>query len=147
MKVGVKRLTLIFAFIIVLVASFGSLYFSEILKYVPCNLCWYQRLFMFALVFVLGVGIFFKDERVYRYAIPFSIVGWIIALYHNFIQYGWIDESIKVCNILGSCTERYLNIYGFVTIPLLSFIAFTMISICMFVLSLKTRSRTDLRSS
>lgn len=139
MKISLNKLILLLAFIFVLVATFGSLYFSEILKFQPCTLCWYQRICMYPLVIILCVGILENDKNIYKYVLPLSIVGWIIAVYHNLIQYNIIPETIKVCSAIGSCTERYVNLFGFITIPLLSLIAFTMINVLMVVYFLQRK--------
>ncbi len=139
MKISLNKLILLLAFIFVLVATFGSLYFSEILKFQPCTLCWYQRICMYPLVIILCVGILENNKNIYKYVLPLSIVGWIIAVYHNLIQYNIIPETIKVCSAIGSCTERYVNLFGFITIPLLSLIAFTMINVLMVVYFLQRK--------
>lgn len=94
---------------------------------------------MYPLVIILCVGILENDKNIYKYVLPLSIVGWIIAVYHNLIQYNIIPETIKVCSAIGSCTERYVNLFGFITIPLLSLIAFTMINVLMVVYFLQRK--------
>lgn len=131
MKINISKLVLRIAFIQSVIATLSSLYFSEIAHFDPCTLCWYQRICMYPLTVILGVGIVEKNKDIYKYALPFSIIGWIIALYHNLIQYGVIGENINVCTELGSCTEKYVSLYGFITIPLLSLLAFTVINISL----------------
>ncbi len=131
MTISLLKFTVTLAFIQAVIATLGSLYFSEILLFTPCTLCWYQRIAMYPLVLILGVGLLDKDERVYRYVLPLSLTGWVISFYHILIQYSVIEESTNVCTIIGSCTQRYIDWYGFITIPLMSFIAFTVINILM----------------
>jgi disulfide bond formation protein DsbB len=131
MKSYLPKYLLLTAFVLVLVAIFGSLYFSEIAHFVPCTLCWYQRICMYPLVVILGIGIIEKKEDIFKYVLPFSVIGWIVSIYHNLIQYRVISENLNVCTAIGSCSQRYINLYGFVTIPLLSLIAFTLINICV----------------
>lgn len=121
------------AYIQSLIATLGSLYFSEILKYPPCTLCWYQRIAMYPIVILLLVSILTKDKTVYRYVLPLSITGTLISLYHNLLYYNVIKDNIIPCATGVSCTTRYVEYFGFITIPLLAFIAFNVINICMFV--------------
>jgi disulfide bond formation protein DsbB len=133
MKLFLQKYILPLAFVQALIATLGSLYFSEIAHFIPCTLCWYQRICMYPLTVILAVGILEKNKKIYRYVFPISIVGWIIAFYHNLIQYNFIPETIKTCSVIGSCTERYIDWYGFITIPLMSLTAFTVINIYMII--------------
>ena len=116
-----------------LIATLGSLYFSEILKYTPCTLCWYQRIAMYPIVVLLLISILTKDKNVYKYVLPLSITGTLISLYHNLLYYNIIKDNIIPCATGVSCTTRYVEYFGFITIPLLAFIAFNVINICMLV--------------
>ena len=122
------------AFLQAWVASLGSLYFSEIAKFPPCVLCWYQRICLYPLVAILTVGILRGDKKVYLYVLPLSITGLIIAVYHNLLYYKLIPESIKPCEEGISCTTKYIEWFGFVTIPLLSLTTFLIISILMIIM-------------
>lgn len=115
----------------VLVATLGSLYFSEIMKLPPCMLCWYQRIFMYPLVYILAVAIITKDERLKYYGLPLSITGLLIAVYHNLLYYHIIPESIAPCTAGISCTTRQIEWLGFITIPLLSLVAFTITTMAL----------------
>lgn len=114
-----------------LVATIGSLGFSEILQLTPCTLCWYQRIAMYPLVLVLGAGIVLGDRRLALYALPLSVVGLAIATYHNLLYYGVLPEGIVQCALGVSCAERQLEWFGFVTIPVLSLIAFAVITLAL----------------
>src|SRR5258708_6393374 len=81
------RFYLKLAFVVSLLASLGSLYFSEVDRYLPCELCWYQRICMYPLALVLGLGLLTGDRRVDRYALPLAGIGFFIAFYHNVIYY------------------------------------------------------------
>ena len=116
-----------------LLATLGSLYFSEIMKLPPCVLCWFQRIMLYPLVFVIGTGIIRKDPDLPYYVLPLSITGLLIAVYHNLLYYGIIPESITPCSTGISCTTRQIEILGFITIPLLSLLAFTFITISMII--------------
>jgi len=119
--------------IIAIASMLGSLYFSEIMHLIPCVLCWYQRIAMYPLVAICTVGILQKDKNLPLYVLPLSIIGWGIAVYHNLLYYNILPESIAPCTAGISCTTRLIEWFGFVTIPLLSFIAFTLINICMII--------------
>ena len=114
-----------------LLATLGSLYFSEILKLPPCILCWYQRIAMYPIVAVLAVGILTRDKKIPLYVLPLSLTGLAISIYHNLLYYSVIPESLAPCREGISCTSRQIELLGFITIPLLALIAFTVISACL----------------
>lgn len=122
---------LYFAWAQSLMATLGSLYFSEIAHFPPCILCWYQRIFMYPLAFIIPVGIMKKDKNLASYVLPLSIIGTLIAFYHNLLYYKIIPESLTPCIGGISCTTKFIEFFGFVTIPLLSFLAFLTIDVCM----------------
>lgn len=111
-------------FIIALVATGGSLYFSEVLKYPPCVLCWYQRICMYPLVAIYFVALWTEDKNYSKFVFPLLVIGGIIAIYHNLLYYELIPDSITPCTQGVSCTSKQLEWLGFVTIPLLSLISF-----------------------
>lgn len=117
-------------------ATLGSLYFSELAGFPPCILCWYQRICMYPIVAILTVGILRKDKKVGMYVLPFSVIGMLIAFYHNLLYYNIIPESIAPCQAGISCTTKFIEWFGFVTIPFLSLAAFAIITVCM-IISLK----------
>ncbi len=114
-----------------IVATLGSLFFSEVMHFTPCKLCWEQRIFMYPLVFLIAVGITKKDKNLPYYVLPLTIVGWFISLYHNLLYYHVISENLAPCSLNVPCTTRFFAWFGFITIPLMSFTAFTVINICM----------------
>ncbi|GGB81092.1 disulfide bond formation protein C [Deinococcus sedimenti] len=113
------------------VATTGSLYFSEVMHLPPCTLCWYQRLMMYPLVFVLLVSLLTQDTRLRAYSLPLSVTGLLIAAYHNLLYYGVIPEGLTQCAAGVSCTARQIEWLGFITIPLLSLTAFTVITLSL----------------
>ena len=119
------------AWIQALIAMLGSLFFSEIQHFPPCILCWYQRISMYPLVAIIAVGIHRKDKNLPLYVLPLSITGMIIAFYHNLLYYKLIPESIAPCIQGVSCTTKFIEWFGFITIPFLSFLGFTIITLCM----------------
>jgi len=108
-------------------SAMGSLFFSYVMEFAPCVLCWYQRIFLFPLVIILAVGLFPFDRGVVKYALPLAIAGWLTAAYHNLLYAGIIPESIQPCSKGVSCTEEYIDLFGFLSIPLLSLLSFTVI--------------------
>lgn len=129
---------LFMCWLVVSVATLGSLYFSEVMQFAPCVLCWYQRICLFPLVVILPAGLFPVDKGVVRYALPLSLVGWLTAAYHNLLYTGVIPPSLQPCSKGVSCTEEYITFFGFLTIPLLSLVTF---SIVIALLLLATRRR------
>lgn len=124
------------------IATTGSLFFSEVMHYTPCILCWYQRIFMYPLVVILLVGMLRKNKDIALYVLPLTIIGELIAIYHNLLYYGVIPEKLAPCTQGASCTIHFFAWFGFITIPLLSLTAFTVINICMiFVMKMNTAKK------
>lgn len=118
---------------VALMALMISLIFSEILKYPPCTLCWYQRVFMYPLAFIFPVGILTKDWKVFIYGFLLSTVGWVISGYHSLIYHDIIAEAIKVCDAQLSCKTKQFELFGILSIPVMSFLSFTLILILNFI--------------
>jgi disulfide bond formation protein DsbB len=131
---------LYFAWLVSILATMGSLYFSEIKGYVPCDLCWYQRIFMYPLIFILGIGTFFKDSNVRRYIYPLAVIGASISLYHYLHQKVPGLMEIKSCRYGVYCNMEYINVWGFITIPFLAFTAFVTIIVLLTISSKPNRS-------
>ena len=130
-----KSLTLVFsAFLVSLIATFGSLFFSEIMNFIPCSLCWYQRIFIYPLVFIFLINLLFPDDKMFKYAFPLVIIGWSISVYHNLLMFKIIPEELSPCVQGVPCSVDYLNWFGFITIPLLSFLAYTIILVLLIIL-------------
>jgi len=116
------------------VSTMGSLFFSYVMEFAPCVLCWYQRIFLFPLVIILSVGLFPVDKSVVKYALPLAIAGWLTAAYHNLLYAGIIPESIQPCSQGISCTEEYIDLFGFLSIPMLSLLSFSTIITLLIIL-------------
>jgi disulfide bond formation protein DsbB len=114
-----------------LIATAGSLYFSDVMGLPPCVLCWYQRIFMYPLALILPLGIALQDWRIKYYGLALSLVGLTIAIYHNLLYYGLITEGVTPCTRGVSCTSQQIMWGGFISIPLLSLVAFTVISVAL----------------
>ncbi len=134
MKISIRNLSYI-AWAQSIAAMLGSLYYSEILHLVPCVLCWYQRILMYPLVLLIGIALYRKEEKLLPYyVLPFSVIGLGIALFHWLLQMDVIPEAAGPCQAGISCTTRYVEYFGFVTIPFLSLVAFTFITTTMFMI-------------
>ena len=134
-KASNSNWTIIFiCWIVACVSTLGSLFFSEIMKFAPCALCWYQRVFMFPLVILLLVGLFPFDKSIIKYALPLALTGWGFAFYHYLLYSGFIPESLQPCSQGVSCSETYVDLFGFLTIPMLSLISFSTLVALLLVL-------------
>ena len=91
-------------------ATLGSLFFSHVMGFAPCVLCWYQRIFLFPLVPVLAAGLFPFDRRVTRFSLPLVIAGWLTALYHNLLHAEVVPAAMQPCSRGVSCTEEYIEL-------------------------------------
>ncbi|MFC1826548.1 disulfide bond formation protein B [Thermodesulfobacteriota bacterium] len=116
------------------VSAMGSLFFSYVMEFAPCVLCWYQRIFLFPLVIILAVGLFPIDKSVVKFSLPLAIAGWLMAAYHNLLYAGIIPESIQPCSQGVSCTEEYIDLFGFLSIPMLSLLSFSTIITLLIIL-------------
>ncbi len=112
----------------------GSIFFSSVMEFAPCVLCWYQRICLFPLVIILGAGLLSSEKHVVKYSLPLALVGWSIALYHTLLYSGIIPESIQPCSQGVSCTEEYIDLFGFITIPMLSLLSFSTIIALLLIL-------------
>lgn len=124
-----QRILILIALIAAWAATLGSLYFSEILNFIPCSLCWYQRILMYPLAVILLVGLIRRDEGIFYYVLPFSVIGVILSTYHYLLQKTDIFTSSAVCDTGIPCTTTWINLLGFITIPFLALIAFLIISV------------------
>jgi len=120
-----SRWTLVFlAWLTATLATLGALFMSEIMALTPCVLCWYQRIFMFPLVVILALGLFPFDPKVVRYALPLGVIGLAVAAFHLLLVVGYIPETLTPCRQGVPCSTVQIEWFGFLTIPLLSFLAF-----------------------
>jgi len=122
-QLNTKIVLLYLQLIVASAAVFGSLYFSEVMKFAPCDLCWYQRLFLYPIVLICLTGFFINSKETSYYIAPFIWFGLAIATYHNLIYYKVIKVIIP-CNESSPCTLEHINYFGFITIPFLSIMAF-----------------------
>ena len=121
-------------FLISFLATILSLVYSNIINFAPCYLCWFQRIFLFPQVFLFGVALWDKPnkllaDRGYRtlikYSLPMLCVGSLVAIYHNFTYY-FASNSSGVCDVSGvSCYQHLISEFGgYISFPMLSLTIF-----------------------
>ncbi|PID02928.1 MULTISPECIES: disulfide oxidoreductase [unclassified Sporosarcina] len=121
------------------IALLGSLYFSEIKGYIPCTMCWYQRIFMYPIVLIGLIALIQKNISIAWTTASFAFIGGCISLYHYGIQkLTFLQDSAPECSG-ASCTATYINYLGFITIPFLALIAFAFIFIASLVILKQTK--------
>ena len=122
-----KHATL-FSFIVALIAVLGSLFFSEVAKFTPCKLCWYQRIFMYPEVILLGVALFKKSKDTAAFIVGLATPGAAIAAYNYLLQIGVVPElSCSTTGYSVSCAQRFIMNFGYITIPMMALSAFILI--------------------
>jgi disulfide bond formation protein DsbB len=119
------------AWCIALLATVGSLFFSEVMRLPPCVLCWYQRIATYPLVLIIGTGIITRDSRMKVYALPLVLTGLAISIYHNLVYYNVIPETITPCTEGVPCNAVQIEWLGFITIPLMGLASFVSIGLCL----------------
>ena len=119
---------LVVALGVALVATLGSLYLSEVANFVPCRLCWYQRIAMYPLVPILGMAVWRGDAGVRFYALPLAIIGGLISSYHILLErYPSLESG--VCEAANPCTLIWVRRFGYLTIPTMALSAFALITV------------------
>jgi disulfide bond formation protein DsbB len=118
------------AWLVALVATVGSLIYSEVIHFEPCRLCWFQRIAMYPLVAVLLVGAIRREWQVKYYGLPLSLIGLGISIYHYLIQTFPSMEG-GACDPSNPCSARYVDLFGFVSIPFMAGAGFIVISVLL----------------
>jgi disulfide bond formation protein DsbB len=115
------------AFVVTAVATGGSLFFSEVAHFIPCELCWFQRIFMYPLAIVTLLAAIANDYRVARYLLPLPVIGAGIAVYHLLVEHGVVEQT-NACLVSapGGCAVKWINEFGYVTIPVLALTGFVL---------------------
>src|SRR3989338_9661662 len=122
-----KKRALFFSFLIALIATGGSLFFSEIALYEPCKLCWLQRIFMYPQVVLLGLALLRKNTGILTYTVYLSAIGALIALYQYGLNWYALYFPVEKCSITSvSCTDPHFA-FGFVNIPLMALSSFVIL--------------------
>ncbi|MEK7180204.1 MAG: disulfide bond formation protein B [Patescibacteria group bacterium] len=110
----------------------GSLLFSNAIGFVPCELCWVQRIFIYPQALLFAIALYKKDEAVVDYSLALSSLGLIVALYHSYIQWG--GGSLIPCTAEGAeCSKIFFMEFGYITIPVMSLTAFAYLLLLMFI--------------
>jgi len=115
-----------------LAATLGSLFFSEVMDVPVCQLCWFQRVALYPLVVILGFGLFPFDLRMLRIGGVFVAAGWLIGLFQLLVIAGVIPESIQPCVQGIPCSDTHVALFGFLNIPTLSFLTFSLIGALLY---------------
>lgn len=118
------------AWVVALVATVGSLMYSELFHYVPCRLCWFQRIAMYPLAIVLLVGAIRREATVKFYAIPVALIGLVISVYHNVLQFYPSLEGTS-CDPLVPCSARSIEMFGFMDLPFMAGAGFIVIAVLL----------------
>jgi disulfide bond formation protein DsbB len=129
---------LLTAWLIAATATASALFIGEVMMMVPCQLCWYQRIFMFPLAIVLGMACFSDDRRGAVYALPLAVGGALMAAYHTLLVADLIPKAWIPCSAGVSCADQKLDILNGIQIPWLSLIAFFTITVLLTVFLRKT---------
>jgi disulfide bond formation protein DsbB len=124
------------------IATAGSLFFSEVMHLPPCVLCWYQRIAMYPIVILSAVGIIRRDRQLYISTLALSLPGLLISIYHNLLYWQILPESVSPCTLGISCTTKFFEWFGFITIPFMSLVAFAIITALSFISLKKNRYET-----
>ncbi len=133
---------LLVGFIISLLATVGSLIYSDILGYQPCKFCWYQRVFMYPQVILMGIALVRKDMGMKLYGFVLSVIGGVIALYHYLGQFSLAPLPCSAVGQSISCSERFSTEFGYITIPLMAFSAFLLSALSFWISMRKDRINT-----
>ncbi|MCJ8318355.1 MAG: disulfide bond formation protein B [Colwellia sp.] len=124
---------LFFIWVIATSGTLISLFFSEVMQVPICALCWYQRIALYPLVVMLPLALFPYDAKILRYTSPLVIFGWFTALFHVLVVAGIVPESMQPCVQGIPCSETQVNLFGFLNIPIMSLITFTIIGVLLFL--------------
>jgi disulfide bond formation protein DsbB len=134
-----KPWALVFAaWLVAASATLGALFMTEIMGFAPWVLCWWQRILMFPLLLILALGLFPLDPKVTRYALPLAAIGLLVAGFHVLLTVGIIPETLAPCRDGIPCKTLQVEWFGFVTIPLLSFFAFLVLTLLLVTAHLKS---------
>lgn len=131
---GLQSYLLYIAWLVALTATLGSLYFSEIRGFIPCELCWVQRILMYPLSIILGIAAYRGDTGIKKYVLPLSMIGIVVSSYHYMLQKIPGFGGFRPCVQGVPCDVMYINWLGFITIPFLALTAFILITIALVLL-------------
>ena len=126
-RAAVEGYELWLVFLVSSIATGGSLFFSEVAHYVPCELCWFQRIFMYPLAIVTLLAAIANDHRVARYLLPLPVIGAGISVYHILVEERVVGQTTAcLISAPGGCAVKWIDEFGYVTIPVLALTAFVL---------------------
>ncbi len=114
------------AFVVTAIATAGSLFFSVIAGYVPCELCWYQRICMYPLSILTLFAALTDEHRIARYLLPFPVIGAGVSTYHLLVENGVVEQQQACLVTAGGCATKWINEFGYMTIPTLALMGFAL---------------------
>jgi disulfide bond formation protein DsbB len=132
MNTFLKQYGLLLAWLIALIAMLSTLYFSEVMQWPVCPLCWYQRIALYPLVILLGIAAYKNDRHIVPYAYPFCVIGFVFGLYQYLEQMIPGFAPIDLCKQGISCNVIHMKLLGFITIPFLSIMACLVIMLLLY---------------
>ena len=127
---AVAKKAMLFSFLVAFTSTAGSLFYSDIAGFDPCKLCWFQRIFMYPMVLLLGMALWKKDKKIMDYCLGLSILGAPIAAYHYLLQLDVVPAL--PCSAVGysaACSQTFVLTFGYITIPMMALTGFVMIII------------------
>lgn len=135
----IQRWGLVIAFAVGAAATVLTLVYSELFGILPCGFCWLERMALYPQLLLIGGAVYFRDRLLMpRYGLILSIAGFLISIYHHYIQMG--GSQFIACPTAGAdCAKRFMFEYGFVTFPLLSAVLFAFL-VVLYLYILKTSS-------
>ena len=107
----------LFSFLAALGAIVGSLIYSNVIGFAPCELCWWQRIFLYPQAVIFVVALYKKDGSVFKYTVPLSILAALVSVYHMYIQLGGTSSVLPCAAAGGACAKVYVLAFGYITIP------------------------------
>ncbi|HEX6222321.1 MAG TPA: disulfide oxidoreductase [Acidimicrobiia bacterium] len=119
------------AWVVALVATVGSLVYSEVIHFEPCRLCWFQRIAMYPMAIILLVGAIRREFQVKYYALPLALIGLGISIYHYVLQTFPALEGGGGCDPSNPCSAKYVDIFGFISIPFMAGAGFIVIAVLL----------------
>ena len=115
------------AFLVTGIATAGSLFFSEVADFIPCELCWFQRFVMYPLAGITFVAALLNAHWAARWLLPVPLVGAAISVYHLLVE-NRVVEQTDACLVSapGGCATKWIDEFGYMTIPTLALTAFAL---------------------
>ena len=107
------------AWLVALTATLGSLYYSEVAHFLPCKLCWYQRIGIYPLAVVLLLAALRRDRAIRFYAIPVAAISAAISTYHYQLE-RFPNQTSPSCSVEAPCTVVWVWRFHYISIPMMA---------------------------